>query len=378
MTSISPLFAVQAEQLTHSGNPSEAIELCLNGIQHYSDYPTAYLVAAEAYVALNDKEGAIVILEKALEVFPLHRTVLRVYDKLLNPVIQTLPSKLEDKVFENSESELEHEHYEQIQNVEIVRNLLDSDGVQCISGNEFENVMQEVDSSEPVSESSKQEPENKQQEEKQNTGEPKFENVDHEGSTLHSEDTSKESSNQRQFSPLRIIEAVKAPPYFIGSIKSTNVNLISGLEFAPLKIENGHSQSNTNTSLEEPPQFPKFLRKPKPSDVPMKTDIQVPKTDETIPQKLTPLEELAARLEKVRIPVAHQEMARSNNALQVVPEMVTETMARIYEKQGAYSEAIKAYQILARRTPEKLDLYEQKIREVMELIARENKESTSE
>jgi len=40
---------------------------------------------------------------------------------------------------------------------------------------------------------------------------------------------------------------------------------------------------------------------------------------------------------------------------------VTETMANIYEQQGAFAQAIKAYQVLARNNPEKLEYFESKI-----------------
>ena len=36
-------------------------------------------------------------------------------------------------------------------------------------------------------------------------------------------------------------------------------------------------------------------------------------------------------------------------------------MATVYEKQGAYTQAIKAYQILARKNPDKLMYFEEKI-----------------
>jgi cytochrome c-type biogenesis protein CcmH/NrfG len=41
-----------------------------------------------------------------------------------------------------------------------------------------------------------------------------------------------------------------------------------------------------------------------------------------------------------------------------MPSIVTETMANIYVQQGAFSQAIKAYQVLARNQPERLDHFE--------------------
>jgi tetratricopeptide (TPR) repeat protein len=329
MTPVSPLFAVHAEQLLHSGNPSEAIELCLNGLLYYSDYPAAYAVAARAYLAVDNQLDAIRILDKGLFLFPLHKTLLRINDEILHPLIESsssvsLQSSTVDTFSENE--------------------LLESNDVyqtqQLENGESLTTIGVEANTTTTENETAQS-------------------------------DVIQFAQSERKYSPLRIIETIKAPSNFIGSIKATSVNLISGLEFATLRIENGYFHPLSKLQLPEPPPFPTFLRKPKLIETPSDTNDVLLKEDEVIPQKLTPLEELAARLEKVRIPVAYQEIARSNNPSQVVPAMITETMARIYEKQGAYSEAIKAYQILARRTPEKLEFYEQKIRDVVELIEQE-------
>lgn len=43
------------------------------------------------------------------------------------------------------------------------------------------------------------------------------------------------------------------------------------------------------------------------------------------------------------------------------PTVVTETMASIYERQGAIEQAIKAYTILARLNPDRRSYFEEKI-----------------
>lgn len=306
MNSVSPLFAVHAEELIHLGNPSEAIELCLNGINVYSDYPIAYAVAAKGYIATENQIEAIKILEKGLLIFPLHKTLQRLYNDILNPAKQDLSDENNSNQFDTI-----------ISDSEIIVSESDIPTTKKIISNKHE----------------------------------------------------------KQFSPLRIIETVKVPENFIGSIKASSVNIISGLEFATLKIANGSSYQTNSLTLFEPPPFPTFLRKPKQTEESRDYKVKNQNIELQSNTKLTPLEELAARLEKVRIPVAYQEIARSNNPSQVVPEMITETMARIYEKQGAYSEAIKAYQILARRMPEKLEFYEKKINEIVEIIVQEQNEN---
>jgi hypothetical protein len=76
--------------------------------------------------------------------------------------------------------------------------------------------------------------------------------------------------------------------------------------------------------------------------------------------KLTPLEELARRLENARIPVVEEYEQRPV----FEPSIVSDTLANILVMQGAYAEAIKAFQTLARTKPERFEYYQQKIHEM--------------
>jgi tetratricopeptide (TPR) repeat protein len=81
--------------------------------------------------------------------------------------------------------------------------------------------------------------------------------------------------------------------------------------------------------------------------------------NQAIQKPLNALEELAKRLEHARIPAIPNDPVQESPTY--TPSIVTETMATIYEKQGAYTQAIKAYQILARKNPDKLMYFEEKI-----------------
>jgi|Laugresu1bdmlbdd_1035124.scaffolds.fasta_scaffold00543_7 tetratricopeptide (TPR) repeat protein len=96
--------------------------------------------------------------------------------------------------------------------------------------------------------------------------------------------------------------------------------------------------------------FPSFTLKEYP-----KQQIEIIRSEES-QQTLSALEELAQRLEKARIPAIEEEKIISTPSF--MPSIVTETMANIYVQQGAFSQAIKAYQVLARNQPERLDHFE--------------------
>lgn len=96
--------------------------------------------------------------------------------------------------------------------------------------------------------------------------------------------------------------------------------------------------------------YPGFQRK----EIP-KQEISIPLSQDTS-NALSALEQLAQRLEHARIPAIVDEKTISSPSF--MPSIVTETMANIYVQQGAYSQAIKAYQVLARNNPERLDYFE--------------------
>ncbi|MFM8456896.1 MAG: hypothetical protein ACKOAK_09020 [Ignavibacteria bacterium] len=96
-------------------------------------------------------------------------------------------------------------------------------------------------------------------------------------------------------------------------------------------------------------EFPKFERRE------INTQFQNVRSEES-KQTLSALEELAQRLEHARIPAIEEEKTIATPSF--MPSIVTETMANIYVQQGAYTQAIKAYQVLARNHPEKLEQFE--------------------
>lgn len=201
-------------------------------------------------------------------------------------------------------------------------------------------------------------------------------------------------------------------------LRSSNLRLIPGLEFAPLRREDAGRHQSIAPLINEPmpqPELPRRrvsldaaampplpelehdggasppppmvppppssaepaaaegenveggsvepMRERAPRNVPI---MQLPSPDDV----LTPLEELARRLERARIPVideAEQRMA-------FAPSLVSETLANILMAQGAYAEALKAFQTLARAKPERLEYFQQRIDEIEQHLERQPKE----
>lgn len=196
-------------------------------------------------------------------------------------------------------------------------------------------------------------------------------------------------------------------------LRSSNLRLIPGLEFAPLRREDAGRHQSIAPLINEPmpqpelpprrasldaatmPPLPELEHDggaaPPPMTPPMPSAtehaaeggsaegermeavrervprvvpvMQLPSSNEA----LTPLDELARRLERARIPVideAEQRMAFE-------PSLVSETLANILVAQGAYAEALKAFQTLARAKPERLEYFRQRIDEIEQHLERQ-------
>ena len=199
----------------------------------------------------------------------------------------------------------------------------------------------------------------------------------------------------------------------ISRLSSKNLRLIPGLEFAPLRRDEGDKLKIAPLVNESPPDFDEFIERTVDNipAIPVPELLEKPELEErtegkdqeetltetdfsevdslaniteriatateeetfTLPLRpiehtreplsMTPLEELARRLETARIPiVAESEEEHENPAFE--PSIVSDTFAGILVRQGAYTEAIKAYQMLSRMKPESRDHYQQKIQEM--------------
>lgn len=210
------------------------------------------------------------------------------------------------------------------------------------------------------------------------------------GSEIRVDDSVKEIITAQHHVPyLRLIETAKVEGHTGRTLRSHNLRLIPGLEYTPLRIESSRKQQRHKTNVPEPPPFPairgsRMQQHMMPSftfSPPPLPDLEsslrnrlgaIPNAEQQeASRKLSPLEELAARLERARIPA----VAEIDETPQPIPPptttksktegiVVSETMALIYEKQGALDQAVYAYTQLIAEKPEKAEHFRQKIEEI--------------
>ena len=118
MSDLSPIFALEAEQLLLDNEYEEAIELCNKGIEEYPYYPAAYAVLAQAHFEKDNIEASKNAIERGLSLFPndtkLNRIKNDIDSKGDNSTLYKKPNKkdlenLENEIFQPEEVELEEE-----------------------------------------------------------------------------------------------------------------------------------------------------------------------------------------------------------------------------------------------------------------------------
>lgn len=83
MPEVSPSEVIlQADIEFQSGNYTETIRLCYEGLQDFPEFPSFYSLLSQSYIQLGQTKKAIEILEKATELFPFQRTFQILLGKL--------------------------------------------------------------------------------------------------------------------------------------------------------------------------------------------------------------------------------------------------------------------------------------------------------
>jgi tetratricopeptide (TPR) repeat protein len=378
MADISPLFAVEAEQLLMAGQIEEAIELCRKGLEDYPDYPAALSVLSRAYITSGNAGEAGKIFSRAKKMFSGNKAVLREPEP-----VETAPEstpethepaaeKPEDKnpaaeepteepeVSEENE-ELSESYYEESVAIDepvpeedygdLMEQYIEKDTVldEAYHTDEAEDDADDLDiysgpggeSAEEPGEAEAEEPSSEEETETRDVGE------------------SSEKTGRDFLSSINIEKGGEEK-----ELKATNLDLIPGLNFLSSENLRRRRPKSHYRPLPDAPE-PGIESKRPPSRYSSPFDISSGGDKE--------LDALAGRIENARIERVEEDPADDYPEQEddSMPSVVTETYAGILESQGATEKAIEAYEKLAEMNPEKSDHYQGKINRLEETLGGE-------
>lgn len=380
---ISPLFAVDAEELLEQGNVQEAIDLCLKGLEAFPGYPAGEAILARAYKISGDSEKANEILESAIEKNPFNKGLdtLKKFDLEIENVEKIVrvprfpdkPKKRKKRKLKKEESPVEYENKletelsiedfetdSEFENTEIKN---ESENIENLDNEEIEDTNSNEDILEDVDINVDEFDEN----------EILLEEFDLESETEVNEDTFIENNSEDiqdediqdeeyQFED-NLIEEVVEDEIFdqIEENKTLEIDyeqldLIPGLVDLNYEISSVDFENTEILNIEFDYNFPQF-------QYGYQIDL-----DEKL--KINNLSDLANKLEDARIGKIKSDIAEPDLIDYDIDDVATETMGEIYFEQGAYKEAIKVFEKLKELKPEKIKLYDEKIAEI--ISAKEN------
>ena len=336
MAEISYSFAMEAEQLLLDGKAEEALNLCIEGLQVFPEYPSAYGIQAKAYKELGDTRNALVVLADALMMFPNNKILLNLQNLIIEEQNAITGNENKDlaelthtgelqsgsiSYIDKPEQESDVQEHE-IQEVTFSSELYTLD--ELFSGpDETLTSCSEPDSGialdvekEPQIESEISSSDNLLERKENQYDESEIENV--------------MDSNDSESEPL---------------VDSTKPELIPGLHNSYLKLVSNKSQIDSPTDIL--PDFPEF-------------ELAIEKESDAGDDIL----KLAVQLNDAKIPVVKESSAPEESEFDPEFLVISEFMAENYVKQNAYKEAIYVYEKLAVGTPEKAGYYKQIINDL--------------
>ncbi len=246
MNEISELFAVEAEDLLSKGLNLEAKEVCLNGLEHYPDYPSAYSILAGIFEQNGEYPAASALIDKAVELFP------------FSVALKSCRSRINELI-------------------------------------------------------------------------------------LPSEDAATASQTMQEIPFLKYVQYYEADYPLQNELRATNLKLIPGIEFTALQMRKKNREEKSH--VKPLSAIPPYSFEPKP--------------------EISPIENFMAEENKRQSQKQRSAQRQESDGIKQKQDtellIVTETIAKILEEQGAYEAAIKAYNELSKSEPDKSDYYEMKI-----------------
>ena len=356
---ITPLFALDAEDLYDAGQFTDAAALCRQGLELYPEYASGYAVLYRSLIAIEQYDDALSVLHRGLVAMPANRILMRLSAEHTQMMKHHSPNIVEESydfptvigevVTDDAppvDNQEERNSYDDIFDIEVI----EADNHDAAAVSVSMDIEQDIAALEEefASDRALAEPA------EDNTEPISYENVS-KTETIVAETS---LPTRTSYPPLRVMDSADSVDKVM--IRASSVGLIPGLHFAPM-MKRRVSHISSGGSLPPLPPFRQFAPR-------------------LITQKVknkTPLEELAARLEKARISIVHEEHVPTSSSGNEVVSTATETVAKIYESQGAYALAIKVYQQLARSKPELCEEYEAKIRMLHQKIEDKKQLSSS-
>lgn len=309
-------FAVLAASRITAGDAAEAVRLCAEGLATFPDYLGGYVVLARAYDALGQSDDAYIIRTEAHRRFP------------WLPWVGPLGETHDGATLEDVHDKPAAVALEAVDTVEthVAQPLVDH------AEPDSRDIDADVAPQQPLT-------------------------VVHALPTVHA------ASEAHEYSLRLITSAMQADDTRI--IRSAAVRLIPGLEFTSLRFEGVKQRGRRSIQqLLDPPAFRTFH-----------TPVRLPRRTAAAPVQEAPatkrplsLEELAARLERARMPRASDAVTGATAAVAprdvatpaAVPQtsggsvvVASETMARIYTAQGSYDLAQQVYRTLQQQQPDR-------------------------
>ncbi|RMF33392.1 MAG: tetratricopeptide repeat protein, partial [Chlorobiota bacterium] len=390
-------FTLHAQRLLGSGKTSQAIAVLEEGLKEYPDYATAYALLARAYLQLQDIPTAYEIAAHAVQRFPYHRGLALLHEQLLELLrsdqtlgaIVEIPSSADElgsivassdasnlpsAITESKDLDVGEPDASLVGRQEGTRQPEAATEFLSPPGTDAALLEDRVQEPAPDSKTHAREVgfvEDSLDEESRAALQIADSTTAPAGDDVQDATVRSAQPRENDASPtMRIVETATIDSRAMRMLRSSNVRLIPGLEFAPLRIESSASKPSAAV-LEFPPFRPirgterqRMVRSTTPvPSTPAQLEAElrarqrspdVAHTSSTDSSQKTSLELLAERLEQawIKSPESHATAEQSESDVErSEPTVVSETMAAIYEMQGAIEQAIKAYMILARQFP---------------------------
>lgn len=341
---LSPLFAIYAERALEADNPALAIEMCERGISVYTDYSTGYVVLVKAYLALDEAEKAQQIYQQAIKRFP--------FEKLLAGLVSAIEEKLADTTQLEEAPPQEPEQVEQ-ESPESSRDTsptsqeeVPQEELQPIPQEEEPNTFTEnpIDSSEP----------DESVLDTNSSDENNTDNVQSEATII--EGNEKDSPDEPKIRPLEPI-IIQSFPKTHQWPRSSDIDLFPGLIPKPNITIASLDKEAAEEKLPDIPQLPiaahrlETVRRKRITDRPPFSSVQ-PAFAPSEPVPPTSIEDFVRRVEEMergqRTRRENFDDDQSSSPESQLP-FASETIAKIYEQQGAFSAAISVYNQLVNK-----------------------------